>query len=628
MLIGQKTMYSPIENYSIIGNLRSSILISKEASIDWACAPFIDSSSVFAKLLDDEKGGFWQIKPKREYKSTQRYIKNTNVLTTEFNTDLGISEVTDFLPIEEEKEFTPAPENTTFKIHRKVKCIEGECEMEMFFCPRFNYARGGDKIEEIEGGVFVENDKMHGVLASKNRIEFKKEEDLACSSIKLKKGESVFFVFRYNTGEIVFYDEDKEHHETELEQTISYWQNWTHGCDLNICPLKCKWHEMVARSSLVLKALFFEPMGTPAAAATTSLPESIGGVRNWDYRFTWLRDSSFIFKALFKLGHIKEAKEYINWLLNICEKEFLREDSSGFLQVVYGLRGEKELDEKILEHLEGYKGAKPVRVGNGAYKQKGLDIYGSVFDMIWQLHLLESGDTLTEEMWKKLKPVADFVANNWNEPGEGLWEVRGGKKHFTYSKVMCWTALDRALKLADVYDLSGDTTLWWNEREAIKLEVMSRGFNKELNSFAQSFDSKDLDASVLLFPVVGFIKGDDPKMLSTIEKVREELEVKEGLIKRYTSEDGLPGEEGAFLLASFWLVQALVEAGKKEEAEKLFETVISKANHTGLFSEEIDEKTGEFLGNFPQAYTHVGLINSAFALTEGVISHSSGDKHS
>ena len=607
-------MYRPIRDYAIIGNLRSAALVSKGGSVDWAPAPFIDSPSVFAALLDEKKGGFWSIAPSEAHTSTQSYLKDTNVLATKFSSEKGVLELIDFIPIEEEKTSLPAEEDTTFRLHRRVRCTQGLCPIEIIFEPKFDYARGETALSETDGGIFVENAEKRGVLAA--RCPFTIEGGRASARVTLKKGESLFFIFRYNTGTVELRKNGKAHHDKELDETVSFWREWSRECDLPVCPvIEGPYRDAVIRSALVLKILFFEPVGTVAAAATTSLPEAIGGMRNWDYRFTWLRDASFVFQAFFRLGHLREAGEYIRWLIGVCTSSA---ESAGpeHLQIMYGLRGERVLPEEVLTNLDGYRGSRPVRIGNSAYGQKQWDIYGSVFDMIWRLHRLEGGTPLSAHTWRVLRDIADYVMHIWKEPDEGLWEVRGGKQHFVYSKAMCSVALDRAARLAEAYGLDGDTALWREESRVIKDEVLSRGFDDSLGAFVQRFDSSDLDASVLLLPAVEFIKGDDPRMLSTIAAIKRELLRDDGLVLRYTADDGLPGREGAFLLASFWLVDALVLAGKEEEGRALFEKVIAKANHAGLFSEEMDPSTGEFLGNFPQAYTHVGLINSAFRLSK------------
>ena len=390
-------------------------------------------------------------------------------------------------------------------------------------------------------------------------------------------------------------------------------------CDLETCPThEGPWKDMIRRSALVLKVLFFEPVGTVAAAATTSLPEEIGGVRNWDYRFTWLRDSAFIFESFFRLGHTKEAKQYIRWLLDECKKQ----GDPQHLKIMYPLEGGVcGKEEEILPHLKGYERSKPVRIGNAAVDQKQWDIYGSIFDVVWQLHELENKNVIDVVSWQFLREVANYVADIWDQPDEGLWEVRGGKDHFVYSKVMCWVALDRALRIAEAYGYGGECEKWRAQRDAIYAAVMEKGWNEKLQAFTHSFNSEELDATALLFPKVGFIKGTDPKMCSTISAIRKRLGDGKGLLYRHTFSDGLPGSPGADLFASFWLVDALVCAGQIDDAQEIFEHVLELANHVGLYAEEIDPETGEFLGNFPQAYTHVGLINSAVRLTRALSTH-------
>ena len=602
-------MYRSIRDYAIIGNLRSAALVSKDGSIDWAPAPFIDSPSVFAALLDDKEGGFWQVAPDESYSATQSYIEETNVLKTVFTSQSGVLELIDFFPIEEEKTFVPAEHDTTFKIKRRITCLSGSCRIRVLFVPRFDYARGTTELRNIDRGVYIQNGSHRGVLVSHHPYVI--EKNRASARIELSEGESEFLVFRYNTGRVALEKDNKEHHNDELEEAIAFWREWTDRCDLDACPVMGPWQDIIVRSALVLKILFFETVGTVAAAPTTSLPEAIGGVRNWDYRYTWLRDSSFIFEAFFRLGHVVEAETYLDWLIANCYEQ----DDPAHFQIMYGLRGERELSEEILTHLEGYEGSQPVRVGNDAYLQQQWDIYGSIFDVVWQLHSLRGKVAVDEKRWRVLRAVANYVADIWEQPDEGLWEVRSEKAHYVYSKVMCWVALDRAVKLSKTYGFEGEVVAWERERDRIREAVLTRGFSETLQSFTQQFDSENLDAAVLLLPAVGFIDGKDPKMISTIRAVQAKLSAKNGLLVRYTSADGLPGREGAFILASFWMVNALLRAGAIDEAESLFNTLVEKANHVGLFSEEIDPVSGAFLGNFPQAYTHVGLINSAIMLS-------------
>lgn len=602
--------YKPIRDYAIIGNLRSAVLIGKDGSIDWAPAPFIDSPSIFSAILDDEKGGCWYIRLAESYQSAQHYRDETNVLVTTFTGESGELEITDFIPIEEEKRFMPAEEETTFKLKRRVRCTRGTCHVKVHFEPRFDYARGATELSYIEGGLHVQNGDMRGVLVAHQKLTISDDADCAEATFELAEGEEDFYVFRYNIGTVNLEKDDNEHHAEELEKTAQEWQAWAHKCDLDVCPVGGRWESLITRSALMLKILFFEPVGTVAAAPTTSLPERIGGVRNWDYRFTWLRDSTYLFRAFFRLGHVEEAEEYLNWLVEICSAS-----TPENIQIMYGLRGETQLDEEILANLKGYQNSKPVRIGNGAYLQKQWDIYGSMLDMAWHLHLLrENEQPIMPDHWDVLRGIADHVVRIWREPDEGLWEVRGGADHFVYSKAMCWIALDRAVKIAGAYDYPCDRDLWERERDAIAEEIHTRGYNKELGSYTQSFDSDQLDAAVLLLPAIGFVEGTDPRMLSTIRCLKDHLTCGDGLLLRYTSDDGLPGGEGAFLLASFWLVDALALAGELDEALALFEKMAGHGNHVGLFSEEMDPQTYEFLGNFPQAYTHIGLINSALLL--------------
>lgn len=612
-------MYYPIRDYAALGNLRSAVLVSRHGSIDWAPAPFIDSPSVFGALLDDEDGGFWRIAPPEgvAYEAQQRYIPNTNVLVTEFTTDTGSFEVIDFIPIEALDELYSAEEDTTFRIHRKVLCKNGHCDVNIVFAPAFDYARSEVQLSHSRDGIYAEGvhaqrGTWHGTLATKRRCTI--TGGRAISNFTLEAGESEFFIFRYNCGNVAFARNNPEHLQEQLDDTEQFWREWSAPAEAALTGVDPQWRDEVMRSALMLKVLFFEPVGTVAAAATTSLPEVLGGVRNWDYRFTWLRDSSLIFKAFFRLGYTDEAEEYMQWLLGKLRQSV--QDEPGGLQIVYGLRDEVSLEEKILPHLKGYRESQPVRIGNDAYKQRQWDAYGNIFDVIHDLQLQHGAEVLDAESWRALASIADYIADMWREPDEGLWEIRGGSDHYVYSKVMCWVVLDRALKLQEAHEYEGNVARWREEKEKIHSTVMERGYNEALGAFTQSFDSEELDAAALLLSKVGFIDGTDPKMRSTIRTIYEVLgdEAGRGLIRRYTADDGLPGEEGAFLLASFWLVDALFYAGEIQEARSLFHDLVKQANHVQLFSEEIDPASGDFLGNFPQAYTHLGLINSAFIL--------------
>ena len=604
-------MYKPIRDYAIIGNLRSAALVSKDGSVDWAPAPYLNSPSVFAALLDDTKGGKWSIAPVDPYTTKQEYLGFTNILVTRFTTKQGVVEIVDFIPAQAGKAME---EREKAEIHRKITCIKGTSEVRVIFAPRFDYARGETILSFSEHGLFVNHDgKRKGELVSPG--EYVLKDNVGTAILKFEEGESEYLAFHYHETK----EEDwaDEHYEEELKETKTFWENWVHRCDIKSCPISGPWHNMVVRSSLVLKILFFEPPGSIAAAVTTSLPEAIGGVRNWDYRFSWIRDSAFVLQALFQLGYVKEARAYVEWLLDECcsLKNFDPKD----VQIMYGLQGEVNLKEEILTHLEGYRGSKPVRIGNLAYLQKQWDIYGSILDTVWRIHTMDKTYTIERSTWDILRKFANYVVKIWREPDEGLWEVRGGKQHFVYSKVMCWVALDRALKIAKEYSFKGEIETWEQEKEAIKKEIMEKGWSEEKHSFTQSFDSEDLDASLLLMPIVGFIDGKDQRMVSTVQAIERELSVQNGLLLRYTAKDGLPGREGAFLPASFWLVNALIFAGETNRARLYLANLVKLANHVGLYAEEINPKSLEFLGNFPQAYTHIGLINSAYYLAQGKI---------
>lgn len=603
-------MYTPIRDYGIIGNRRSAVLVSLRGSIDWAPAPFIDSPSVFGALLDHEKGGFWKIAPLGGYSSRQWYVKDTNILVTEFTTHEGVVEVTDYLPLEMERHYMPQEEDVTFKLKRKVTCVQGSMAIEVVYAPRFNYAQGETTLESIERGVLAVHE--HGKAVMVNHRSYEIHDNVARCEARFSEGDSEFFVFRHNMGEVDIKKDSNEHHEEELAETIALHRDWVLNCETGTCQLPSQWQEHLVRSKLVLKNLFFEPTGTIAAAATTSLPEWVGGVRNWDYRFTWLRDSSFLLEAFFKLGHVTEAENYLNWLVNVCAMEGPEK-----LKIMYGLKSETNLEEKSLPHLEGYMGSRPVRIGNGAHDQRQWDIYGSVIDVAYRLSEL-TGKAPDTPRWYVLRGIADHVCTIWQEPDEGLWEVRGGARRFTYSALMNWVALDRAIRLNERYSLEGDVETWRTHRRAIRDAIFELGWSDTKQAFTQSFESEDLDAAILLLPTFGFISGNEPKMVATIRAIERELSCgEEGvLIKRYTAEDGLPGEEGAFLLSSFWYVDALVLAGETDRAHLVFERLLSFANHIGLYAEEIHPETKDFLGNFPQAYTHIGLINSALLLSE------------
>lgn len=610
-------LYTPIRDYSLIGNLRSVALVSRSGSIDWAPAPFIDSTPLFGALLDADVGGRWSIAPRAYERVSQQYIEGTNVLVTTFETKTGALSVTDFMPLEQGFDAAVRHEaSTAYVIKRKVTCLRGRCDdIVVHFDPRFSFENAAISLEVLPGGVRFAGAKCSGWLNTS--VTFGVDETGSSATLQLSEGESEYLVLTSGSKQDELSPVGTAHdlHDADLAATLTYWRAWIAACDIAPCPpTPVHWHGHLIRSQLLLKLLFFEPTGTVAAAPTTSLPEVLGGVRNWDYRMTWLRDSAFVFQAFFQLGHTKEAEHYLEWLVELCAS--LPDISD--LQIVYGLRGQHELPELLVPHLDGYGGSKPVRVGNAAYLQKQWDVYGSVLDVVWRLHeLAEQKLSIKPALWDVLTKLADRAAHVWREPDEGLWEVRLGSAHYVYSKVMCWVALDRALRLKEAYGLSqGDRELWSRERSAIYEAVHREGWNERKQSFVQRFGSDALDAALLLLPAVGFIDGKDPKMRSTIEAIRRELAAGPDLVYRYTTDDGLPGSEAPFLVASFWLVDALVHAGEHAQARERFEHLLTLCNHVGLYPEELDPDQHIFLGNFPQAYTHVGLINSALLLSK------------
>lgn len=588
--------YKPISDYGIIGDMRTAALVGMDGSIDWCCLPRFDSASLFAAILDDRQGGRLRIAPTAPYTSTQRYLPATNVLVTSFHTDHGgVVEVTDFMPIPRR-----GHEATAFhEIHRRIECARGEPEVEILYEPRFDYATSPVQLVPRRHGLLATDlEDEAAALSSVESVwwELAEGDARARARLRLREGEVVWVVLRYDDDEV----HPIGHYESEakLEAVAGYWEQWVsriqyHG------PYRAH----VERSALALKLLFYEPTGAVVAAPTTSLPEEIGGVRNWDYRFTWLRDASFTLYALHVLGQYDEANGFMNYLKRVTRK------SGEHLQIMYGIGGERILTERVLPHLKGYRGSRPVRVGNAAYEQLQLDVYGEVLDTAYLWH---HNNRMTEGLWSLLTRLADRVAGNWHRKDSGIWEVRAGAQHYVFSKVMCWVALDRAIKMAEELDFPGDVERWKRERAAIHAEVMEKGWSEAKQSFVQYYGTEALDAANLRIGMVGFLPRDHPRIKSTIEATIRELTSQDReLVYRYLNPDGLPGEEGVFSVCTFWLADALILSGNAEYGERIFRRMLRHANHVGLYSEELDPSTGAFLGNFPQAFTHIALINTA-----------------
>ena len=608
MAVSNTDVYPQIGDYGLIGDMHSCALVSKQGSIDWACFPRFDSPSVFGRLLDWQKGGFFSLAPKGIYAVTRRYRPNTNVLETTFETDRGVAVLTDFMPITHETHRTGMPQvSQQRQIVRELRCESGSVEFEMVCEPRFDYgsiiphadlltphlglAHGGSDCVSLQysGSMHVRND---GLAAEGT----------------LRQGEHVSACIRYEPGQPHDLGEVDELEVVKLlEQTVAYWTHWTWGC-----TYQGEYRDDVIRAALTLKALTYAPSGALLAAATTSLPEVIGGGRNWDYRFTWIRDATFALYALSTIGFYQEAQDFKQWL------EWSTLGRARDLQIMYGITGERRLTEIELHDLEGYRKSRPVRIGNRAHDQLQLDIYGEIMD---SAHLFRKfGGNIDDEYWAYLRRVVAFVLDHWREPDDGIWESRGGAQHWVYSKVMCWVALDRAIKAAQDLDLPSDLPRWREARQAIHDEILERGYDAERGHFVQAYDSTVLDASLLLLPLVGFIRATDPRMRATIEAIERELTTPEGLVYRYReTDDGLGGDEGAFVICSFWLCDNLIFLGRKDEARALFEKLRTYSNDLDLYSEELDPRTLSMLGNFPQAFTHLGLIGTAVQLESELV---------
>lgn len=590
--------YKRIEDYGLIGNLATCALIGRDGSIDWCCFPHMESPSVFAAILDVEKGGHFRIKPRESSLGQQTYVNNTNILQTTFETPSGVITITDFMPL------TEHPDPLHQVILRKVACLQGSVDLEIEFKPRFDYARAVPSVERAPEGVVAPWQDHVLFLQSPYPLQIRGEEARGIYSIN--EGETQWFALRYGDRDPL----SSEECEGLLDTSTKFWLEWAHDCQRDRCIFRGPWHDHVVRSGLLLKLLTHPQTGAIAAAPTTSLPEVIGGVRNWDYRFAWIRDASFTVQSLYNLGHVEEARQYFQWLRGLC-REFGDHEDHLHIQVMYGLHGEQDLEEHELDHLAGHRGSAPVRVGNAAAQQIQLDVYGELVNAFYETR--RYGEETSPGDWQFIRKIANTASETWDTVDSGIWEVRGGPTHFTYSKLMCWVALDRSLKMAETQGFEAPLEEWKRSRAAVRKAILERGFNQRLNSFVQAFDSEVLDASSLLIPVLGFLPPDDPRVQGTIEATLQHLTV-DGLVYRYVGDDGLPGKEGTFVLCTFWLVDALVLSGQLEKAEELLLGILEHASPLGLFAEQIDPGSGDQLGNYPQAFSHIGLMSSALRL--------------
>lgn len=591
--------YQPIENYGIIGDLNTVALVALNGSIDFMCFPDFDSPSVFARLLDEKKGGSFGIFPaSEEVKYKQLYLPDTNVLITRFLSADGVAELTDFMPVEElygGKELI-----------RRVTCIQGSFTFYMSCCPRFNYGRSSHLCEQVgeKEILFKSEGPDKSIIRLKSNVKLELKENDGYANFSLSKGQKADFLFEHIDCEQMSTSDMEQFITNSLFDTINYWKTW-----IGRSTYKGKWMEIVNRSALCLKLMTSYKHGSLVAAPTFGLPEEIGGERNWDYRYTWIRDASFTVYTLLKLGYKKEARDFIGWIEKQCKDISKRNE---YLSLMYSLNGERELQESVLDHFEGYKKSSPVRIGNGAYTQVQLDIYGELLDSVYIYD--RNVEPISYSFWKDLSRHVDWVCDNWTLKDEGIWEVRGGKKEFLYSRLMCWVAIDRAIKIAErhSYPLS---EIWVRERDNIFTSIHNDFWNEDISAFVQYKGARTVDAATLLMPMIRFIGPKDPQWLSTLRRIEKDL-VSDFLVYRYRQHeafDGLKGGEGTFSMCTFWYVECLSSAGELSKARLYFEKMLGYANHLGLYAEMLGMQ-GEHLGNFPQAFTHLGLISAALNL--------------
>ncbi|MEV5318122.1 glycoside hydrolase family 15 protein [Streptomyces sp. NPDC052687] len=591
--------YLPTAEHGLIGDLRSVALVGTDGTIDWYCCPAFDAPSVFASILDAERGGSFRMSAAGPAKTKQFYFPDTNVLITRFFTEDGVGEVQDFMPIRGEK-----VEAERHRLIRRVVCVRGSVVFRTHVAPRFDFGARPHTLRMDGAVAFFESAQLSLALTATVPLEADGLD--ARAEFKLAEGESAVFALDQVGGEVAPRRCPRLEAEDQFEATVAYWRKW-----LSQSKYRGRWREMVHRSALTLKLLTYAPTGAIVAAPTTSLPEQPGGERNWDYRYVWVRDAAFCVYALLRLGFTGEAEAFMNFVTRHISPGDGR--ASGPLQIMYGIDGRTDLTEHELTHLEGHEGSAPVRVGNAAAEQLQLDIYGALIDSIYLYD--KWARPVSSDQWDDVCALVDWVCEHWDQPDEGIWETRGGRKNFLYSRLMCWVAIERAIRMANRRGLPADLPRWQEARDTIYRRIHSRGWSEKRQAFTQYEDGEVLDAAVLMMPLTKFIAPTDPKWLSTLDALTEEL-VSDSLVYRYDPEaspDGLRGDEGTFSICSFWYVEAMVHAGRVDEARLAFEKMLTYANHLGLYAEEISH-TGEQQGNFPQAFTHLALISAAFNL--------------
>jgi GH15 family glucan-1,4-alpha-glucosidase len=596
--------YLPIADHGLIGNHHTIALVGIDGTIDWFCCPRFDSPSLFGAILDKDKGGYFRIaSDDANAKWKQFYFPDTNVLVTRFLTPGGVGEVVDFMPVDRPHEL-----RGRHRLLRLVRGVRGEMSFMVEIEPRFDYGRQTHTTHLEDRGVLFETSELNAAVSTHTPLERTRKGVRA--RLTIKEGETANFVLE-PVEEAVLPQPCSPHAAEDLSrETVEYWRSW-----LAQSNYRGRWREMVQRSALTLKLLTYKPTGAIVAAPTTSLPEQIGGPRNWDYRYTWIRDSAFSLHSLLLLGFKDAAEQFMEWLTDRFRE--LKATDMDRLQVMYRVDGSSELDEEQLTHLEGYCGSQPVRIGNGAATQLQLDIYGELVDAIYVHN--RYGGPIYYEAWEDLRQAVDWLCENWDQPDEGIWETRGGRQDFVFSRLQSWVGIDRAAKMSLQRSLPADLYHWRAVRDRIHSQMHDRGWNEKKKAFVQHYGTDVVDASLLLMPLVKFVSPTDPRWLSTLDAIQAEL-VTDSLVHRYNPEvspDGLAGTEGTFSMCSFWFVEAMSRAGRLDDARLIFEKMLTYANHVGLYSEQIGP-SGEALGNFPQAFTHLALISAAYDLNRAL----------
>ena len=591
--------YLPIADHGVIGDLRTAALVGITGRIDWFCCPRFDSPSVFGSLLDADEGGSWDVSMVDGLVSTKQfYLPDSNVLVTRFMSEDGVAEVQDLMPLARPKD----PEHRT-RIIRRIECVRGRVRMSMRLDPSFDYGRADHTASSVDDThVTLTGGDLTLHLASDVPLEV--QDGTVTAHVRLGVGEAA--TFSLGVDEIPDDEVDSQSSEHIIHGTVRFWQSW-----LGQSNYRGRWREMVHRSALALKLMTHEPTGAIVASVTTALPEEIGGERNWDYRYVWIRDAAFSLYGLLRLGFNDEAAAFMGWLTRRFSDG--GGDDGRPLRLMYTIDGDSPPQEQPLSHWEGYRGSQPVNVGNEASNQLQLDIYGELIDSVYLFNKYGAG--ISWNSWHELCGVLDWLTDNWDQPDESIWEVRSESQNFVYSRLMCWVAFERMIRMSRQRGLPGDVGTWMKTRDAIFDQIMTKGWDEERESFTQTFESDRLDASLLLVPAVKLLSPTDPRFLATLDAIEEQL-VSDSLVFRYDSsdhDDGLSGTEGTFSLCSFWYVEALTRVGRRPDARLAMEKMFTHANHLGLYAEQVG-LTGEQLGNFPQAFTHLALISAAYNL--------------